>query len=500
MARLYVLFAAIALAAQVSARWEMIWNDEFNGPSINSSKWQHEVNCWGGGNNEQQCYTARPQNSYISNGTVVLKAIPGWYTGTQNDCTDPQGCTNTLPYTSARLRTMMDPQGSWTGGRFEISARLPDGAFLWPAIWMLPRDSSYGGWAASGEIDIMEMRGQALQNYGTTLHYGGSWPHNRYQAVDLNMGIDLSRGFHQWALEWEPAKVMRVYFDGVLKTTIDLQKWWWDASLGNANPYSAMGQPWDKPFYMILNMAVGGSYFGGWGSMPADQGSKWRDPTMAVDYVRVYKWTDAPATTNAVSTAAVSTKAVTTQAVTTEAVSTQAVTTGAVTTEAATTERVTTDGATTEAVTTENPTTGSTEPSQVEPATTGAPVEPTSSEPEPTTSEPEVSLPATTGSVPVVTGTAETSETPEVTGDAVNTTVQAGATGEVANNEDGNNFVSKDQQDKTTSKTDTTKIAIIVGCIGGAVVLAAVAALFVRKQKLKQKTEPATVSVNDLVI
>jgi len=283
------LLSVLLFAVVVNAKWDMIWNDEFDHAAIDTTKWQHEVNCFGGGNNEKQCYTSRPVNSYIANGSLVIKAIQETYTGTQEDCTDPQGSTNTMSYTSARLRTFLDPKGSWNGGRFEIRAKCPDGAFLWPAIWMLPKDSSYGGWAASGEIDIMEMRGQNTHSYSTTLHFGGSWPNNRWSGQD-HATSDLSQGFHLWALEWEPYYQMRFYFDGEMVQTYNLTQWFWDQSYSGGNPYSKPGQPWDEPFYMILNMAVGGNFFGG--EEPAqNQGSLWRDPTLAIDYVRVYKWT-----------------------------------------------------------------------------------------------------------------------------------------------------------------------------------------------------------------
>jgi len=140
----------------------MVWNDEFSGNSIDTTKWDHEVDCWGGGNGELQCYTSRPQNSYVSNGNLYLVAKPERYTGSMNGCTNnnDNSCGNTKDYTSARLRTKMSPTGSWKYGRFEFRAKLPKGKHLWPAMWMLPTDYVYGNWAASGEIDIVESRGQ----------------------------------------------------------------------------------------------------------------------------------------------------------------------------------------------------------------------------------------------------------------------------------------------------------------------------------------------------
>jgi len=535
----------------------MIWNDEFNGPNLNTTKWQREVNCGGGGNNEQQCYVPDAANSYIENGTLVLKAIQGWRTGSQDGCTDWNGCTNTLPYTSARVRTMMDPQGSWAGGRFEISARLPDGAYLWPAIWMLPQTSAYGGWAASGEIDIMEFRGQNLYSYSSTLHYGGSWPNNRYWGQDHSTP-DLSQGYHQWALEWTVGDKMDFYFDGQWVQNYPLNRWWWDASYGNANPYSAPGQPWDKPFYMIMNLAVGGNFFGG-GTPAWNQGSLWRQPTLSVDYVRVYKWDTSVPTTQGVSTRAVSTAAVTTSPVTTSPVTTSPVTTSPVTTSPVSTQAVTTSPVTTQAVSTSPVTTSpvSTSPVTTSPVTT-TPVttSPVSTEAvstqavstEAVTTESVTTMQATTEAVtteaattqiavpppgttagPVQVGTtgqaAETTtgQSQPIQTDTDTTTTGAGSTESVSTtgtvtldnstdsqtndtSPEGLPIESEGSQNKASVKDKNSKqlsqggeIGVIVAaCICGAILIAA--AGYVVWKKRVQKSEAATVAVDDLVI
>jgi len=430
---------------------------------------------------------------------------------------------------------MLDPTGSWTGGRFEVKAKQPNGAFLWPAIWMLPRWSSYGGWAASGEIDIMELRGQDTTTFSSTLHYGGSWPHNRYQGQDYHANTDLSAGYHVYAVEWEPSKAMRFYLDNTLAISVDLNKWWWDSSIGAPNPYSAPGQPWDKPFFMILNMAVGGNFFGGQ-TMPSNQGSLWKDPTFAVDYVRVYQWTDAvlttksvttqavttqPVTTMAVSTEAVttspvttmpvSTQAVTTEAVTTEAVTTEAVTTEAVSTEAVSTEAVTTEAVSTEAVTTEAVTSTTDVPvqsvattgeSEIEPATTGQPETQevgttgqtkTSDDGDSSSTTGTVIADATTG-VPAQPSDTEPSQ-PDNTSPPVGDNVQqqGGREGPGSNSNGG---IANLGAGKTAG--------IIAGCAIGAAVLA-LGIVYVIRNKLwekvfKKREEPATVNVSDLIL
>jgi beta-glucanase (GH16 family) len=142
--------------------------------------------------------------------------------------------------------------GSWQYGRFEISAKLPKGNFLWPAIWMLPTDNVYGQWAASGEIDIMEARGQVPNQLSSTVHYGGQWPNNQYSTSgDRNYAVDFTNGFHVFAVEWT-ATQMTFYVDGVLGWTQPLSKTF------GAMYNGRQGAPFDQRFHMLLNVAVAG--------------------------------------------------------------------------------------------------------------------------------------------------------------------------------------------------------------------------------------------------
>ena len=240
--------------------WELVWSDEFNGPNIDTSKWSHEVNGDGGGNNELQYYTARTNNSFIENGHLVIQALKENYNG--------------KAYTSARLRTLN--KGDWTYGRFEARMKLPYGQGLWPAFWMLPTDWVYGGWAASGEIDIMENIGSEPSRVHGTLHYGGSWPNNTYSGApyDLPSGNVYST-FHTYAVEWEPGQ-FRWYVDGVHYQT---QTSWYS----DAGAYPA---PFNQRFHMLLNVAVGGNWPG------SPNGSTVFPQRMEVDYVRVYSTTN----------------------------------------------------------------------------------------------------------------------------------------------------------------------------------------------------------------
>jgi beta-glucanase (GH16 family) len=246
------------------AGWDLVWHDEFDGTSIDLSKWEHEVNAKGGGNNELQYYTARSANSYVKDGALVIQALRENFTGAEG----------TREYTSARMRTLK--KGDWKYGRFDIRAKLPRGQGLWPAIWMLPTDWVYGGWAASGEIDIMELLGQDIKTVYGTLHYGGQWPDNVHTGTSFKLTQgDFSNEFHVFRLDWE-VNEFRWYVDDQLYQT---QKQWHT----KGKPYPA---PFDQRFHLLLNVAVGGNW-------PGNPDATTTFPqTMTVDYVRVYKRTE----------------------------------------------------------------------------------------------------------------------------------------------------------------------------------------------------------------
>lgn len=261
--RLFALAAAIAtlpVAAPAQA-WQLVWSDEFPGPSINLANWTHEVNANGGGNNELQWYTSRPENSFIRDGKLVIKAIKETYTADNI----------TRFYTSARLRSLN--KRDYTYGRIEARIKVPGRQGLWPAFWMLPSDYVYGGWAASGEIDIMEHRGDLPNTLYGTIHHGGSYPGNTFTGTTINMPVDLSLDFHDYAIEWEEG-VIRWYVDGQLYQTLNE----WSSDNGD---YPA---PFDQRFHLLLNVAVGGNFLP---NPPADADYFPRE--MEVDWVRVYQ-------------------------------------------------------------------------------------------------------------------------------------------------------------------------------------------------------------------
>lgn len=275
-----------------SADWRLVWSDEFDGSEIDEAKWSHEVNCWGGGNNEKQCYTDQPENASVADGMLTITALqqettgfalPGQMRG------DGEAEMATLPYSSARLVT--SGKADWKYGKFEIRAKLPYGQGTWPAIWMLPRDEYYGPWAASGEIDILEAvnlgaacdtcdGGKENKILGT-LHFGGTWPKNHHKGNATVLPI-TEDGFNVFGIEWEEGEV-RWYVDGQHYATLKPEDWSTTSELAEGNPAA----PFDRPFYMILNLAIGGH-------LSEDLNEKGIDPIgypkhLIVDYVRVYQ-------------------------------------------------------------------------------------------------------------------------------------------------------------------------------------------------------------------
>lgn len=276
------------------AGWELVWSDEFEGTAIDNNKWTHEVNCDGGGNHEQQCYTDSAENSHVEDG--ILKIVAKSASG------------QPLPYSSARM--VSKEKGDWTYGRFEIRAKAPSGQGSWPAIWMLPTDNTYGGWPHSGEIDIFEAvnlgvplnEGGVESNVHGTLHYGESWPNNDRSGHNylLPSGANPADDFHTYAIEWEAGE-MRWYVDDVLYQTQRKSEATYNTD-GNPDGLTHRGwyreeageyfydeSPFDERFHMILNFAVGGDWpanvnQGGIDASAFDGNNKFE-----VDYVRVYE-------------------------------------------------------------------------------------------------------------------------------------------------------------------------------------------------------------------
>jgi beta-glucanase (GH16 family) len=243
--------------------WKLVWADEFDGPDgspVDANKWSFNKGAGGWGNGEWQYYTDRIDNATVKDGALTVKAQREDFKRSR--------------YTSARLVTRN--KGDWLYGRFEIRAKLPYGQGIWPAIWMLPTDLEYGGWPASGEIDIMELVGHLPTRVHGTLHYGRPHKFNG-DHYDLPLGETFADDYHVFALEWEPGEI-RWYVDGHHYQT--QTKWFTSSTKGTDFA------PFDRRFHLIVNVAVGGA----WPGYP-DETTEFPQ-TMYVDYVRVYQKVD----------------------------------------------------------------------------------------------------------------------------------------------------------------------------------------------------------------
>lgn len=267
-----VMLAGLTLAGPIVAQCiyiqncELVWADEFDGTSVDINKWEFMLGDGsaygipGWGNNEKQYY--RSQNATVANGELTITAKQESYGGKS--------------YTSARLRTRY--KGDWTYGRIEMRAKLPVTQGMWPAFWMLPTNSPYGGWAAGGEIDIMESKGSIPEQIHGTIHYGGEWPDNTYSGNTTNLAAGTATNWHVYAVEWQEG-VIRWFVDGQLYST-------------KTNWYSTNGSypaPFDVDFHLLLNLAVGG-----WFPGDPDQTTVFPQDYI-IDYVRVYQEASGPA-------------------------------------------------------------------------------------------------------------------------------------------------------------------------------------------------------------
>jgi beta-glucanase (GH16 family) len=294
--------------AQPVSDWQMVWSDEFDGTSIDANKWNFELNCAGGGNNEKQCYTDSEENAFIKDGVLNIVALPA-----------EEGAEK--PYTSARLNTRYN--ADFTYGRFEMRAKLPSGQGSWPAFWMMPTDEEYGTWPRSGEIDILEAvnlktvaeDGTVEANIHGTLHYGREWPNNSSsgKAYTFPEGMNPADDFHTYAIEWQEGEI-RWYVDGYLYATqrrsevrynskdepVGLKHKGWFAEYFEQGSGELTTHwdtaPFDKDFYLILNNAVGGDWPENVNNLGVDAAAFAQGQSFEIDYVRVYECASDPGT------------------------------------------------------------------------------------------------------------------------------------------------------------------------------------------------------------
>lgn len=257
-----LLFCSFLLLLSFSAStqcWNLVWEDDFSGNSLDLTKWSYQIGGEGWGNNELQYYTAG-DNITVSNGILKISAQED----IANDYPDND-------YTSSRIRSRF--QGDWRYGKMEARLRMPQGQGLWPAFWMMPSYSVYGGWPSSGEIDIMEYLGHNTNTTYGTCHYGNS-PSDKGSSgasTSLSSGT-FSADFHLFAIEWEEDEI-RWYLDGTQFHSIN-----------SSHPdFSTYHWPFDQEFHFILNLAVGGNWPGSpdeFTVFPAD---------FEIDWVRAYQ-------------------------------------------------------------------------------------------------------------------------------------------------------------------------------------------------------------------
>jgi beta-glucanase (GH16 family) len=253
IALLAVAISVAAPGASVSAKqseqtWNLVWSDEFNGSSVDTSNWTFETGGGGWGNNELQYYT-NGSNATVSGGILTIEAR--------------QQSMGGYAYTSTRIKTQGKRQ--FTYGRFEARLAVPMGQGLWPAFWMLGANFPTVGWPASGEIDIMEHINTQSTTYGT-LH----WDYNGYATYGGSTGVNNPAAFHTYAIEWNASSI-KWFLDGVQFHEANI--------LNNINGTDEF----HRPFFFLLNLAVGGNWPG------SPNGTTPFPARYQIDYVRVYQ-------------------------------------------------------------------------------------------------------------------------------------------------------------------------------------------------------------------
>ncbi|MDQ8181867.1 glycoside hydrolase family 16 protein [Pelagicoccus sp. SDUM812005] len=258
---LLLLCAASAMTGCTASEedWTLVWSDEFETDGLpDSQKWTYDVGGHGWGNKELQYYTeAEAKNARVEDGILIIEAHKENHEGSD--------------YTSARLVTRETQ--SWTYGRFEIRARLPEGRGTWPAIWMLPVDWNLGSgkWPDVGELDIMEHVGYEVGTVHASAHSKAyQWQAGTQKTATVSVP-DATEAFHTYSLEWDETEV-KAFVDGELFFTFQNEGKGWES------------WPYQRDYYLLLNVAVGGL----WGAAKGIDEDRFPQ-RMEVDYVRVYQ-------------------------------------------------------------------------------------------------------------------------------------------------------------------------------------------------------------------
>lgn len=244
--------------------YKLKWKDDFNGDFLNKADWNVETHEPGWVNSEWQAYVDSADNIQVKDGKLLLKPVK---------TVDKDGNAS---YTSGRINTQ--GRHDFKYGYFECRAKVPTGKGYLPAFWMMPTDENlYGQWPKCGEIDIMEVMGQETNKAYGTIHYGE--PHAQSQGTySVSAADNFADNYHTYAVDWEPGKITW-YIDGI---KYHEESDWFSAKENQGTV--AYPAPFDQPFYMILNLAVGGSWVG-----YPDDTTTYDDQEYAIDYVKVYQ-------------------------------------------------------------------------------------------------------------------------------------------------------------------------------------------------------------------
>lgn len=258
--RIALLFLLSLLFSYKTPKPKLVWSDEFDYTGApDEKKWDYDLGIGGPegwGNHELECYTRDSKNVRVENGKLIIESHKDSLQG--------------KPYTSTRI--LSRHKGDWTYGKVEIRAKIPNARGTWAALWMMPTNFTYGNWPASGEIDIMEHVGYDPSVIHGTIHTELYNHIKQTQKEGKVTVLDFDTNFHVYGLDWRNDKI-DFLIDGKPYYTVTRDK-----------NEDFKGWPFDKPFYIIMNLAVGGD----WGGREGVDEKAWPQ-RLEVDYVRVYQ-------------------------------------------------------------------------------------------------------------------------------------------------------------------------------------------------------------------
>ena len=244
--------------------YHLVWHDEFNGTSLNEDDWNYEQHEVGWVNHELQEYIPSDEYAFVKDGELVIQPVKN------------VGEDGKVSYASGRVNTQNKHDVKY--GKIEARLKVPEGKGFLPAFWMMPQNEQYyGQWPKCGEIDIMEVLGDTTNTLYGTIHFGA--PHKQKQGTYTLANGDFASEYHVFAIEWEPG-VIRWFVDG--EQYFEESDWFTGTNGNEERPYPA---PFDQPFHVILNVAVGGD----WPGDPSEDTVFDDRAAMKVDYVRIFQ-------------------------------------------------------------------------------------------------------------------------------------------------------------------------------------------------------------------